>query len=165
MVNTRGGVEATEVVHAQTGNPKRGPRPLRANHGMSRMVDGSPLPTPFLVLIGVVTLVGLLLRLPSFNNSLSGDEISTFYIVNGHSLARVLSLVYSRQESTPPLYFILAWATKGWLGSGNTARVDSTCFARHRYGRDPTHVPARLVDSRPSRPPSLARFAWRVHPS
>jgi mannosyltransferase len=83
----------------------------------SQPVDASALPRLYLGLLAAITLVGLLLRLPSFNSSIAGDEISTYYIVAGHSLGRVLSLVYSRQETTPPLYFILAWATKGWLGN------------------------------------------------
>ena len=64
-------------------------------------------------IVGAITVVGLLLRLPSFNSSLFGDEISTYFIVTGHSLGRVLQLVHSNQETSPPLYFILAWITKG----------------------------------------------------
>jgi Dolichyl-phosphate-mannose-protein mannosyltransferase len=79
--------------------------------------DQGPPSGYVLVLLGVITLGGLLLRLPSFNGSLAGDEISTYYIVMGHSLGRVLQLVHSNQETTPPLYFIVAWATKGLLGS------------------------------------------------
>jgi mannosyltransferase len=82
----------------------------------SQPVGTSPLPRLYFGLLAAITLVGLLLRLPSFNSSLAGDEISTYYIVAGHSLGRVLSLVYSRQETTPPLYFIVAWATNGLLG-------------------------------------------------
>jgi mannosyltransferase len=79
--------------------------------------DESPLPNLFLVLVGVITVGGLLLRLPSFNDSLFGDEISTYYIVVGNNLGRVLALVHSNQETTPPLYFVVAWATKGILSS------------------------------------------------
>ena len=75
------------------------------------------LPRLFLVLVVAVTVGGLLLRLPLLGNSLSGDEVSTYYIVNGHSLGRVLQLVHSNQETTPPLYFVLAWTVKGLLGS------------------------------------------------
>lgn len=75
------------------------------------------MPKVYLGLIAAITLAGFLLRLPSFGDSLLGDEISTFYIVHGHSLARVLSLLHSRQETTPPLFFILAWVTRGWLGN------------------------------------------------
>ena len=46
------------------------------------------------------------------------DELSTYYIVNGHSLGRVLQLVHSNQETSPPLYFVLVWAVRGLLGSG-----------------------------------------------
>jgi hypothetical protein len=76
----------------------------------------------YIVLVAIVTVGGFLLRWPSFGDSLSGDEVSTFYIVNGHSLGRVLSLVYSGQESTPPLYFVIAWLTKGWFGTAHMAQ-------------------------------------------
>jgi 4-amino-4-deoxy-L-arabinose transferase-like glycosyltransferase len=69
------------------------------------------------VLVGIITVGGLVLRLPTFSDSLSGDEISTYFIVTGHSLGRVLRLVESNQETSPPLYFMLAWATKGLLGN------------------------------------------------
>ena len=90
--------------------------PSRHHRGVGR-VDQDALPTVFLVLVGVVTVGGLLLRLPSFNDSLFGDEISTYFIVVGNSLGRVMALVHSNQETTPPLYFVVAWATKGVLGS------------------------------------------------
>jgi Dolichyl-phosphate-mannose-protein mannosyltransferase len=96
--------------------PGGGTRSRLARLVPGRPVEG-PLPVAYLGLIAGVTVIGLLLRLPSFGDSLAGDEVSTFYIVHGHSLARVLSLVFSRQETTPPLYFILAWATQGWLGN------------------------------------------------
>jgi len=107
--------------------PERQAEPRKQNeYAEPQPVDGNPLPRLYLVLIAVITLGALLLRLPSFKDSLAGDEISTFYIVAGHSLGRVLSLVYSRQETTPPLYFILAWATKGLLGNtGQSIRLVS----------------------------------------
>jgi mannosyltransferase len=64
-----------------------------------------------------VTLGALLLRIPSFRDPLFGDEISTHFIVVGNGLGRVLRLVHSNQEESPPLFFILAWATKGLLGN------------------------------------------------
>ena len=82
-----------------------------------RHVDETPLPRLFLVSIALITVGGFLVRLPSFHDSLFGDEISTYFIVSGHSLSRVLRLVESNQETSPPLYFILAWATKGLLSS------------------------------------------------
>jgi hypothetical protein len=76
--------------------------------------------------VGVLTLVGLLVRLPAFRSSLSGDELSTYYIVAGHSLSRVLRLVESNQESSPPLYFVVAWATRGILhNQGESMRLIS----------------------------------------
>jgi hypothetical protein len=104
------------VVDREVPAPRSAPHRKPGSPPLSSPVDGQ-LPRVYLGLIAAVTLAGLLLRLPSFRNSLQGDEISTFYIVYGHSLGRVISLVYSRQETTPPLYFVLAWITKGWLGN------------------------------------------------
>jgi hypothetical protein len=74
----------------------------------------------------VFTLIGLLLRLPAFRSSLFGDELSTYYIVAGHGLGRVLRLVESNQETSPPLYFVIAWATRGILhNQGESIRLVS----------------------------------------
>ena len=115
------------------GGPTAGPDPTAAGTGTGgpedegdrAPIDRTPTdrtpdsmaPRYFVGLVALVTLGGLLVRLPSFHDALSGDEISTYYIVHGHSLGRVLQLVHSNQETTPPLFFILAWATKGVLGS------------------------------------------------
>src|SRR5947209_617924 len=41
------------------------------------------------VILAAIVLIGLLLRLPSFGDSLFGDEVGAYWIVNGHSLGRV----------------------------------------------------------------------------
>src|SRR5919197_4519831 len=58
-----------------------------------------------------LTLIGLAIRVANFGQSLLGDELSTYWIVHGHSLGHVLSSVRSNDEITPPLYFILGWAS------------------------------------------------------
>jgi 4-amino-4-deoxy-L-arabinose transferase-like glycosyltransferase len=71
-------------------------------------------------LIGAVTaltLLGLAIRLANFDQSLLGDELSTYWILHDHSLGHVLSSVRSNDEITPPLYFILGWLSLK-LGSG-----------------------------------------------
>ena len=119
MVNVARGKPMAEAAVVGTRTPEQVVEP-RTERETTRTVRG--LPVIYLVLMAVVTVAGFLLRWPSFGDSLSGDEISTFYIVNGHSLSRVLSLVYSGQESTPPLYFVLAWLTKGWFGTAHMAQ-------------------------------------------
>jgi serine acetyltransferase len=68
-------------------------------------------PTGILAIAAVaaLTLLGLALRIANFGESLLGDELSTYWIVGGHSLDEVLSSVRSGDEITPPLYFVLAW--------------------------------------------------------
>jgi mannosyltransferase len=66
-----------------------------------------------LLLVGTITTVGLLLRLPSFEDSLYGDELSTYFIVTDHSLGRVIDLLQGNSvDLNPPLFFVLAWATE-----------------------------------------------------
>jgi len=61
------------------------------------------------IVVGVLTLIGLLLRLHDYGQSLVGDELSTLWIVENHNLADTVSFVKGDGEITPPLYFILAW--------------------------------------------------------
>jgi mannosyltransferase len=59
--------------------------------------------------IAGLTLVGLAIRVVNFDQALLGDELSTYWIVNGRSLGDVLSSVRSDNEITPPLFFVLGW--------------------------------------------------------
>jgi mannosyltransferase len=74
----------------------------------------SALPTA-LLLLGI-TLVALAVRLPSFTDSLWGDELSTNFVVNGFGVGGVIHILNGEQEGTPPLYFLLTWLTKGLGG-------------------------------------------------
>ena len=72
-------------------------------------------PATVLVLIGL-TGVALLLRLPSFHDSLFGDELGTNLVVHGFGVGDVISIVEGDQEGTPPLFFLLTWLFKGING-------------------------------------------------
>ncbi len=65
----------------------------------------------FTASVAFLTLLGLAIRVSNFDQGLFGDELSTYWIVHDHSLGRVLSIVRSNDEITPPLYFILGWLT------------------------------------------------------
>jgi dolichyl-phosphate-mannose-protein mannosyltransferase len=80
------------------------------------------LPTA-LALFGI-TLVALALRLPSFTDSLFGDELSTNFVVNGFGAGSFLHIIEGDQEGTPPLFFALTALTKG-LGGVEGLRVVS----------------------------------------
>jgi mannosyltransferase len=67
--------------------------------------------SPLLAAVAGLTLLGFLIRLAEFDQSLLGDELSTYWIVHDHSLGDVLSSVRSNDEITPPLYFVLGWAS------------------------------------------------------
>jgi hypothetical protein len=68
-------------------------------------------------LLGGLVLIALALRLPSFNDSLWGDELSTNFVVHGFGVGNVISILKGDQEGTPPLFFLLAWLTKGVDGA------------------------------------------------
>jgi Dolichyl-phosphate-mannose-protein mannosyltransferase len=66
-----------------------------------------------LLLLGAITTVGILLRVPSFSDSLNGDELATYYVVTDHGFDRIIEIVRGDQEVTPPLYLLLAGLTQG----------------------------------------------------
>lgn len=62
---------------------------------------------PYL-LLGAITVAGILIRLASYSDSLYGDELSAYFVVTQNGAGRVVDLVQGDQEITPPLYFLLA---------------------------------------------------------
>jgi hypothetical protein len=69
------------------------------------------------LVVAGITLIALAFRLPSFGDSLWGDDLSTNYVVNGFGIGGVVEIVRSNQEATPPLFFALTWLTKGFDGT------------------------------------------------
>lgn len=65
------------------------------------------------------------MRVGLLGESLSGDELSTYWIVADNDLGRVLELVESEQEVSPPLSFIAAWAAAQIGDSATWIRVPS----------------------------------------
>ena len=111
-----------------------------------------------LALAGLVsiTVLGTLLRLPAIGDSLFGDELSTFFIIDGHGLREALSIVRGPQEATPPLYFVLAWLFQQMGSSLDLLRVPSLIagvatipltylLGARTVGRGPGLVGAALV--------------------
>lgn len=77
-----------------------------------------------MVVLGGITLIALALRLPSFGDSLFGDELSTHFIVHGFGAGGMLDLIRSNSEVSPPLFFLAAWLAKG-LGGFEALRLPS----------------------------------------
>ena len=76
------------------------------------------------LLLGALVLVALALRLPSFSGALWGDELATNFVVHGFGVADFGWLLTHGKEATPPLFFVLAWLTKG-LGGPEGLRLVS----------------------------------------
>jgi uncharacterized membrane protein len=66
------------------------------------------LPLPALV-AGIATVAAFVLRLSQIHQSLYGDEVLAYQEIVGHSLAGVIHAVRTGVESSPPLFFVLAW--------------------------------------------------------
>src|SRR5690242_6966155 len=79
---------------------------------MSRARIRSPAGVTLLILAGI-TAIGFALRLPSFGDSMWEDELSTNLVVHGFGVTNVFQVGPGDQEGTPPLYFMLAWVTRG----------------------------------------------------
>lgn len=78
------------------------------------------------MLVAAITVGGLLLRLPSFGDSLFGDELSTHYIVTGHSLGHVMYLLQGHSvDLNPPLFFMLAWVAERFGDGAQVLRLVS----------------------------------------
>ena len=58
-----------------------------------------------------LTVLGLGAPTRGRRGALFADELSTYWIVTAHGLGGVLSTVHSNAEITPPLYFVLSWAS------------------------------------------------------
>ena len=77
------------------------------------------------ILVGVLTLTGLLFRVIVFGESGFGDELSTLWIVRNNDLAGVVSIVHTDAEITPPLYFLLAKITSVFGPTISSVRLPS----------------------------------------
>jgi hypothetical protein len=64
-----------------------------------------------MLIVAALMAVGVALRLAVAHQSLFADELSTHYVVAGHGLADVVSVVHTDAEITPPLYFVASWLT------------------------------------------------------
>jgi 4-amino-4-deoxy-L-arabinose transferase-like glycosyltransferase len=70
------------------------------------------------LLVGAITLIGLLLRLPSFGDSLFGDEVGAYWIVTARSFGQVIHLLSGHSpELNPPFWFVLAWVSEKLFGN------------------------------------------------
>src|SRR4051794_32331276 len=95
-------VAAESGAEAACGTPRLSSRPMRARH---------------LQLLAGITLAGALLRFATLDvQSYWLDEVATVNILR-HSFGGMLSAV-SAGESTPPLYYVLAWLWSKAFGTG-----------------------------------------------
>src|SRR5215210_2218122 len=75
------------------------------------------LPWDEVALVGGITLVALALRLPSLNDALWHDELSTNFVVHGFGVGNLFEIRHGDQEGTPPLFFMLTWLTSHFDGN------------------------------------------------
>lgn len=77
----------------------------RASELRAALVD---LPRAELI-VALVTVAAFALRLTQIDQSLFGDEVLAFHEISGHSLRGTVHTVAGGLESSPPLFFVLAW--------------------------------------------------------
>ncbi len=61
------------------------------------------------MVVALLTAAAFALRLSQLHQSLFGDEVLAYREIAGHSLTGVVHAVRSGVESSPPLFFVLAW--------------------------------------------------------
>src|SRR4051794_5684031 len=64
----------------------------------------------WIVLAGLIV-AGSTLRIAALQQSLFGDELSTYWLVSTHGLSSMLAEIRDTIEITPPLSFVLSWLT------------------------------------------------------
>jgi 4-amino-4-deoxy-L-arabinose transferase-like glycosyltransferase len=65
----------------------------------------------WLIAVGGLAAVTVFLRFSQIHQSLVGDEVFTYRDIAGRSFQSVLTNVHTGGENSPPLYFVLAWAS------------------------------------------------------
>jgi uncharacterized membrane protein len=76
-----------------------------------RTIVGVSEHTAELMLVGLLTVVAFALRYSQLHTSIIGDETFTYQDVVGRSFGAVISNVHTGGENSPPLFFVLAWAS------------------------------------------------------
>jgi uncharacterized membrane protein len=76
--------------------------------GAGRLATVSRL-RPEVVLVGLLALAAFGLRASQLHQSLFGDEVLAYREIAGHSLGQTIRAVSHGVESSPPLFFVLAW--------------------------------------------------------
>jgi mannosyltransferase len=100
-------MQASELAES----PAAGPARLSPSIGALATPAGASV-----LAVGVLTAIGVTLRLTAARQSLFADELSTYWISATHGLGGVLSLLYgsgriAHAEITPPLSFLASWLT------------------------------------------------------
>ena len=72
-----------------------------------------------------LTALAFVLRVRGMGQSLFGDEVLTYQIIDHASLVDVLRALRAAPESTPPLHYALAWASGGISGALTDIRLPS----------------------------------------
>jgi uncharacterized membrane protein len=66
---------------------------------------------PTAIVVAILAVATFVFRLTQIHQSLYGDEVYTYHDILGRTLAQVVAGVHSGPENSPPLFFILAYAT------------------------------------------------------
>lgn len=85
--------------------------PAATRTRLERRTLAVPASEIFPLAVAALTVAAFVWRLSQIHQSLVGDELLAFGDIHGHSLASVISTVQHNVESSPPLFFILAWAS------------------------------------------------------
>ena len=84
---------------------------MQSSYG-SKLALTRNYPSTAALLVAVATAIGFALRVALVDQSLSSDELSSYWVVTRHTgLSGVWDVVHSDAEITPPLYFLLAKLT------------------------------------------------------
>ena len=96
-------------------------------------------------------------RLATADQSLFGDELSTYFIISTHGLGGTIATVHNDIEITPPLSFALAWLSTRAGMTTELLRAPALSPGRRRFRSSTRSGPARSDARRASSPPRSPR--------
>jgi uncharacterized membrane protein len=108
------------------------------------------------VIVAILTVATFVVRLTQIHQSLFGDEVFTYQDILGRTLPQVVANVHTGAENSPPLFFILAYATAKLGDPTVWIRLPSIVFGaailpviyaigRDTVGRVPGTIAAAIV--------------------
>ncbi len=125
--------------------------PSQHRRSLSLRQSHSDSEAGWLIALAILSIAAFVLRASQLHQTLAGDETFTYSDVVGQSFTKVLTTVHSGGENSPPLFFVLAWATAKlgnasvWIRVPSLVLGTATVPVTYAVGRESVGRAAGLI--------------------